>query len=101
MGTIPRGRPKKGKLYTPTEIGRLLSPSIRADKVNLVLRDLQWQFWDADKGMWSPTQRGIAMGANVLVSKLGVRKTKGIRWPLSIVEKIQSSLEFRWILTEP
>lgn len=95
MGKIPRGRPKKGKLYTPTEIGRLLSPSIRADKVNLILQDLQWQFWEADKGIWSPTQRGIAMGANILVSKLGVRKTKGIRWPISIVEKIQNSYEFR------
>lgn len=95
MGNIPRGRPKKGKLYTPTEIGRLLSPNIRADKVNLILQDLQWQFWEVDKDMWSPTQRGIAMGAYVLVSRRGVRKTKGIRWPLSIVGKIQESYEFR------
>lgn len=83
--------PKQEQLYTPTELGRMLTPALSPKQVNRLLHVMGYQYKTGDK--WNPTPDGKAAGAVLLDTNKRYSDGTPIRqlkWSASIIEKLQA-----------
>jgi DNA-damage-inducible protein D len=87
--------PPEDQTFTPTQIGKMLEPSISAQKVNKLLEEHGYQENQPtarNKVHWVPTATGKSHCVVTLESKHDGSPTESVRWKKSIVSELLEAI---------
>jgi len=82
-----------GKVYTPTELGSLMDPPIKAQKMNLLLEAAGLQ--KKELGAWTPTDnaQGLCEWADTGKRYSGGTPIKQLRWFKTVLDHLEPDYE--------